>query len=138
MIDPANFIDRDRDLAETEWVSECLTKLKVFVMAHDVHLWFVAHPTKQFRMDDGSYRVPGGYDISGSAHWFNKADVGLTIHRPDLYDNSADVHVWKCRFNWVGKQGKASLIYDPATGVYVPKDQRWAPAPTYRGRPNVH
>ena len=30
----------------------------------------------------------------------------------------AQVHVWKCRFSWVGKQGQANLIYDVATTKY--------------------
>lgn len=118
IIDPANFVDRPKDQSETEWVSDALTKLKVFNMAHDVHMWFVAHPAKVYRDENGNYPVPGGYSISGSAHWFNKADMGITVHRPDMTHNQSDIHIWKCRFSWVGKVGKASLSYDVATGRY--------------------
>lgn len=134
VIDPANFIDRDRDMSETDWVSDALTKLKVFLMAHDLHIWFVAHPSKQYRGDDGQYRVPGGYDISGSSHWFNKADMGMTIHRPDLHMNKSEVHIWKSRYNWIGKPGKATLMYETSTGAYFDPGDLWEPAPKPGGR----
>lgn len=118
VIDPANFVDRPKDMNETDWVSDALTKLKVFCMSHDVHVWFTAHPAKIYPNDDGKYSVPGGYSISGSANWFNKADIGMTVHRPDLKDNRADIHIWKCRFNWIGGVGKAGLRFDPPTGRY--------------------
>ena len=121
VIDPANFVDRPKDLNETDWVNDALTKLKVFIMAHDLHLWFIAHPAKMYKDDDGRYSVPGGYSISGSAHWFNKADMGMTVHRPDLMSNQSDIHIWKARFNWIGKTGKTSLMYDPPTGRYFGK-----------------
>ena len=35
------------------------------------------------RGTDGEVPAPKGYDISGSAAWFAKADVGLTVHRPN-------------------------------------------------------
>lgn len=129
VIDPANFVDRDKDMNETDWVSDALTKLKVFLMAHDLHIFFVSHPSKQYRQDDGKFRVPGGYDISGSSHWFNKADVGMTVHRPDLHNNRSEIHIWKCRFSWIGKPGKADLIYDPPTGRFFDAQRVWAPAP---------
>lgn len=126
IIDPANFVDRPKDSNETEWVSEALTKIKVFAMAYDIHIWFVAHPYKLRRGEDGKYTIPGGYDISGSAHWFNKADIGLTVHRPDFKTNGSEIHIWKCRFNWIGKQGKADLMYDPPTGRYFrPPPQKY-------------
>lgn len=118
IIDPANFVDRPKDSNETEWVSDALTKIKVFAMAYDLHIWFVAHPYKLRRGDDGRYTVPGGYEISGSAHWFNKTDIGLTVHRQDFETNESEVHVWKCRFNWIGRPGKTELLFDPPTGRY--------------------
>lgn len=130
VIDPANFIERgNRDISETEWVSDILTKLKVFLMAFDCHVWFVAHPYKLRRGDDGKYAVPGGYEISGSSHWFNKTDFGMTVHRPDLSSNTSEVHIWKCRYNWVGSVGKAVLNYEPATGCFFDPVKAWAPPP---------
>lgn len=120
VIDPYNFISRDnRDKSETEWISDMLTKVKAFAMGHGVHIWFVAHPTKLQRGTDGKVPVPGGYDISGSAAWFAKADCGVTVHREKDDPLTAQIHVWKCRFSWVGKQGSTNLLYNTATTCYV-------------------
>jgi hypothetical protein len=63
--------------------------------------------------------VPKGYDISGSAAWFAKADLGMSVHRPDPINSPiSEVHIWKCRFSWVGKQGVAELFFDPITSRY--------------------
>lgn len=120
VIDPYNFISRDgRDKSETEWISDMLTKVKAFAMGHGVHIWFVAHPTKMQRGADGRIPPPGGFDISGSAAWFAKADVGLTVHREKDAPTLAQIHIWKCRFSWVGKQGQANLLYNTATTCYT-------------------
>jgi twinkle protein len=119
VIDPYNFISRPRDMSETDWVSEMLTRVKVFATSHGVHVWFVAHPTKLQKNADGKIPPPGGYDISGSAAWYAKADCGLTIHR-DVKENphETQVHLWKVRFSWVGKQGETRLQYDPECFTY--------------------
>lgn len=120
VIDPYNYIQRDRgDVSETEWVSDVLTRLRVFAQAHGIHLWFVAHPTKMMRDANGDIPAPKGYDISGSAAWFAKADVGLTVHRPDpAHSPISEIHIWKCRFSWAGKQGKTELSFDSPTSTY--------------------
>ena len=120
VIDPYNYIQRDKgDVSETEWVSDVLTRLRVFAQAHGIHLWFVAHPTKMMRDASGDIPAPKGYDISGSAAWFAKADVGLTVHRPDpAYSPISEIHIWKCRFSWAGKQGKTELSFDNPTSTY--------------------
>lgn len=117
VIDPYNYIERSRNLSETDWISEMLTKIKAFCMAHGVHCFFVAHPTKMRREDGGTVSIPTGYDISGSAHFFNKADCGVTIHR-EGESAVVGVHIWKMRFAWQGKKGKAMLIYDPLSTTY--------------------
>lgn len=119
VIDPYNFISRDsRDKSETEWISDMLTKVKAFAMGHGIHIWFVAHPTKMQRGADGRIPPPGGFDISGSAAWFAKADCGVTVHREKEEPTVAQIHIWKCRFAWVGKQGQTNLIYNTGTTCY--------------------
>lgn len=57
VIDPYNELDhsRNRDLTETEYVSQLLSKLKRFAQHHDAHVWFVAHP-RQLRDWKGGVR----------------------------------------------------------------------------------
>jgi twinkle protein len=117
VVDPYNYIQRSGNQSETDWISDMLTKLKAFCMAHGVHLFFVAHPTKMRRDEEGNVAIPTGYDISGSAHFFNKADCGITVHREEGSVIVA-IKVWKIRFAWQGKLGKVSITYDPITTVY--------------------
>ena len=80
VIDPYNELDHQRpsNVSETEYVSQMLTKIKRFAQHYDVATWFVCHP-KQIQNWTGA--APNLYDISGSAHFVNKADVGLVVHR---------------------------------------------------------
>ena len=94
VIDPYNFIQLKRDTTETDAISEMLTKIRMFAKANDIHIWFVAHPAKMIR-DNGIFPCPRGYDISGSAAWFAKADLGISVHRDPSQENTSEVHVWK-------------------------------------------
>lgn len=89
IIDPYNELEAGRPSkqTETEFVSQLISKLKRFARHHEVTVWLVAHPTKMQRDDTGQYRIPGLYDISGSAHFNNKADAGLVVYRD--YDEKA-------------------------------------------------
>jgi len=117
IIDPANYLDRPSDMSETQWVSDMLTKLRLFAQAHEVHVWLVAHPAKMQR-DGGFVPVPKGYDISGSANYINKCDFGLTVHRDPDEPALVQVHCWKCRFVWAGKMGETSLVYSLVSTCY--------------------
>ena len=121
-IDPWNEIDHSRPpgLSETEYISECLTKVRRFARKYDVHVWLVVHPTKLKKGDDGKYPVPTPYDAQGSSHWRNKADNALAVWR-DVMDEDSEVqlHVQKCRFREVGKVGLAYLRYDLLSGRYM-------------------
>jgi len=119
VIDPYNEIEHRRpdSMTETEFVSQSLGKVKRFAENHAVHVFFVAHPAKPARTD-GKPAAPGLYDISGSAHWANKADIGLAVYRPDLDGDEAQIHILKARHKWVGQPGQVSLRYDRITGRY--------------------
>lgn len=126
VIDPYNYIVKEGDGSETEWISTMLSRIRAFAQAYDLHIWFVAHPTKMQRNSDGRVPPPMGYDISGSAAWFAKADHGLTVHRPspDALPTT-NVISWKSRFSWLGKQGSCSLNYDKNRCIY--KDDSFDP-----------
>jgi twinkle protein len=115
VIDPYNYIDMDRrDMAETEAISNMLTKVRQFCMAYDVHCWFVAHPAKMNRSGNEQPR-PDGMSISGSMAWWAKTDCGITVHRKE---GSVEIAVWKCRYRWIGTQGETELIYNKTAGTY--------------------
>jgi twinkle protein len=121
IIDPWNEVDHSRPSrqAETEYISDCLTKIRRFARKYQVHIWIVAHPTKLYKDNNGKYPVPTPYDISGSAHFRNKADNCITVWR-DLMNEEREVelHIQKVRFREVGKVGLVKLCFDVVTGRY--------------------
>jgi twinkle protein len=121
ILDPWNEFDHSRpsSMTETEYISRSLGNIRRFGRYHGVHVWMVAHPQKLYRQDDGTYPVPTPYDISGSAHWRNKADNCLTVWR-DEANTSGEVvlYVQKVRFREVGKVGAIPLRWNKVNGRY--------------------
>lgn len=122
VLDPWNALEhlRPRELSETEYISAALTKITNWSREKRLHVFVVAHPTKIARdVGTGKRPVPTPYDIAGSAHWFNKADNILCVHR-DPVDGGQDVevHVQKVRFKHIGRVGTVELKYDRVTGTY--------------------
>lgn len=121
VIDPWNELEHNRPpgMTETEYTSQVLKNARQFARRNGVHLWMVAHPAKLYRDKAGNYPVPTLYDISGSAHWRNKADNGICIWRDFTdRDQEVEIHVQKIRFRQIGKIGMTRLRYDRVTGQY--------------------
>lgn len=116
VVDPFNFIKlnskKDSGI-DTESINEMLAQFKTFASRSEVTFFLVAHPAKP--MNQGPDWVPTGYSVASSAHFFNRADFGITMQRKA---NENVLHVWKCRFPWQGQIGTASLSYDKATGRF--------------------
>lgn len=121
ILDPWNEFDHARTSGqmETEYISHSLTQIRRFARNHGVHVWLVAHPQKLYKRDDGSYPVPTPYDISGSAHWRNKADNCLTVWRDEQeLDQPVKLYIQKIRFREVGKIGVVDLQFEQSSGRY--------------------
>jgi twinkle protein len=104
---------------ETEYISTSLGQIRRFARIHGVHVWVVAHPMKLIRKEDGSYPVPTPYDISGSAHWRNKADNCLTVWRNEQdAEQPSSIFIQKIRFREVGSLGMAELRFNKLNGRY--------------------
>jgi len=120
IIDPWNELDhmRPRDLTETEYISRTLTRVRNWARDQNVAVFIVAHPAKQ-RREDGKLPVCRPDMIAGSQHWWNKADVCITVERLfDERDGEVNIHVQKMRFKHLGRIGMATLDYDRVTGRY--------------------
>jgi twinkle protein len=125
VIDPWNEMDHSRPsgLSETEYISQTLTVLRKAARDFNVHLFLVAHPMKLQKQADGNYPVPKPYDISGSAHWYNKADNAIAIWRDVVNQpERTEVHIQKVRFNSNGHPGMSELYYDYKRCNYVTKE----------------
>ena len=86
-------------------------------------MWVVAHPAKLARQQDGTYPIPSMYEISGSAHWHNMADVGLVVHR--LFDEEQVVICTKKirEQGTYGNIGEALFTYNVPTKNYLEVQQ---------------
>ena len=114
--DPASYLARP-DTQDVDWAGQMLDAFGNFAVQRDCAVFVVAHPRKMPLQPDGSYGVPTGWEVSGSANYFNKPSVGLTVHRqPDSI--MSEVHCWKARFGWVAREGKSELYYDRLTGRF--------------------
>lgn len=125
VIDPFNFVTLDRPSEGDNGqhgINQMLVRLKGFAVEHDVAVYLVAHPKKMHREAGGDIPIPTGYDISGSAHFFNVADSGITISREvgdetlnegEARTSLSRVTNWKTRFDWLGSIGSCNLAYNP-------------------------
>jgi twinkle protein len=125
VIDPWNELDHSRPpgMSETEYVSIALTTIRNWARRRGVMVFLVAHPTKLVKDSTGKYPPPTPYDISGSAHWFNKADFCLSVYRgvddQNVPGDDPEVFIQKVRFAETGQLGVVPFHYDRPTGRFV-------------------
>ncbi len=112
VIDPWNEIEHlmPPGIREDQYVSKMLSKIRRFARRTGVHVFLVAHPKK---MESGE--IPGGYSISDSAAFANKADIGITYHVTDPTRGQAMLRFWKQRHEWTGKRGDVMVVFNKET-----------------------
>jgi twinkle protein len=115
IIDPWNEIEHlwSGNKNETQYINEALRDIRKLASELDIAIVVVAHPTK---VEDG--KVPGLYNISGSAGWANKADVGMTVHQPEFAAGPGGptaVHVKKIKRHVLGRRGIVALQFNKHT-----------------------
>lgn len=122
VIDPWNELEhlRPPQFSETEYISQTLSRVRAWARKNQVHVWIVAHPQKLRRDEAGKLPIPKPDSISGSQHWWNKADNAITVWRPldEPMNQDVQIHVQKVRFKHVGRPGIVELRYDRVTGRY--------------------
>lgn|SRR3990167_6197 len=119
VIDPWNEIEhiRPQGMSLTEYTGLAIREFKKLARRHNVHVIVAAHPAKQKKNDDGSYSIPTLYDISDSAHWFNKPDCGIVIHRKN--EATTIIRVAKSRYHTeIGTPGDVEANFNIHTGKY--------------------
>ena len=120
VIDPYNRLEDEKGgQKETDYISLLLDQLTNFAQHHDILIILMAHPTKPAKNKEGKIDPPTLYDISGSAHFFNKADFGIVVHR-DRTNNTVEIRVEKVKFRHLGEPGTALMKYNINNGRYIP------------------
>lgn len=128
VIDPYNRLENEQgNRNETQYISQLLDRLTNFSQQNDLLTILMAHPTKMQRNKDGQIEVPTLYDISGSAHFYNKCDFGIIVHR-DRINERVEVRVSKVKFRHLGVVGTAYFKYNINNGRYTPYIEGEEPA----------
>ena len=105
MIDPWNEIvhQRPKGLSTTEYVGECIVKLKRLADRLGLILIVTHHVTKPQDVK----RAPSRYDLADSAHWANKADHVLLVWKPHEDENKTQLEVEKSKdHDTMGRPGR--------------------------------
>ena len=120
IVDPFNELEhrRRRGETETEYIGRAIREFRRFARRYEVLVIVVAHPTKMGGEGKGASK-PSLYDVSGSAHWFNKSDAGLVLWRPDIHVGDVEVDVKKIRFRLAGRPGIVKFVFDEFSGHFV-------------------
>jgi twinkle protein len=122
IIDPWNKLDHQYTNSETQYISRSLDQLIKFNHNNGVHTFLVAHPAKLPKdKTTGNVEIPNLYQISGSAHFFNKCDNGLVVYRyfsENPEDRKTEIHIQKFKFKHLGSQGVATTKYDLLCGRF--------------------
>jgi twinkle protein len=120
VIDPWNEMDHVRppDMSLTEYTGFAIKQFRKFARKYRVHLIVCAHPVKQRKTEEGVFAPPTLYDISDSAHWYNKADVGIVVHRVDAVRTM--IRVAKSRYHDdIGVPGEITGTFNPEMARYT-------------------
>lgn len=117
VIDPFNEMSHDTSgESMTLYIGWFIKTLKRFAAKHNVHVVVVAHPRKINKDKDGNVEIPTLYDIEQSAMWYNKADLGVIIHRSN---SVTAARVAKSRYeDVIGKRGQVLYTYDEETSHF--------------------
>jgi twinkle protein len=120
IVDPWNELEHMMEPGQREdmYISKQLTRLRRFARTNGIHIWVVAHPRNLRKDENGDYKPPTMYEISGGAQWRNKADNGICVHRPNFNRDETIIYTQKIRFKEVGRLGMATLKYSRDTGEY--------------------
>jgi twinkle protein len=132
VIDAWNKLEHEIPRGDTEhnYTGKVLDAIINFNESCGIFTIIIAHPTKTQQKPSGNYQRPSLYSISGSAHWYNKADVGIIVHR-DKYSEKEGaegyyfdetlpsvVYVDKMKFEEIGREGYFELNYDKSSNTY--------------------
>lgn len=116
-LNPWNWITNNTGLDGTEYVSAVYSKIIKWAKKREVHVFVIAHTTKIGKDKNGKFEVPNLYNISGSAHFYNKTHNGITVYL-DVTTGFTTVYVQKVKQSWLGQKGYAVYKFDTYTRKY--------------------
>jgi len=136
VIDAWNKMEHEIARGETmhNYIGKSLDAIINFNKENDLWCVIIAHPRKIDKKPNGNFQRCSLYHISDSAHWFNKADVGVIVHR-DKYQQQEDgsyqrdhnapteIITEKVKFEELGIEDESTLYFDIASNSYSDNPQ---------------
>ena len=124
IIDPWNDLTMNGEgITKTDDINSALLKILTFAQRQNIVVFVMAHPSKIGRTKDGQTPEPTLSDISGSIHFFNRADIGIVVVR--VNENGREytkIKISKMRFANLGKVGEVYFKYGLGVGRFHPYD----------------
>jgi twinkle protein len=113
VLDPWNEIEHAKPANEPmpDYISRGIRLLKRLAKKLQIHITVIVHPTKA--VSGETPRIPNLYDCEGSAHWFNKPDLGVVVSRdPEQpMGNETIIRIAKVRFRETGQRGDVRMRF---------------------------
>lgn len=129
IIDPWNEVEHAKPPGEAmpDYIGRGIRMLKRFAKERQVAVTVIVHPTKAVAGDNP--RMPNLYDCEGSAHWYNKPDLGVVVGRDPENPTSPHtvIRIAKVRFKGTGMKGDVLMKYEDDTERFLMLD------PSYQG-----
>ena len=156
VIDAWNRVEHIKQKGEADeaFVGRELNRLLDFLKTYDLACIIVAHPTKMDKLDGKNYDHPQMYNIKGSSAWMERLDIGVSVHRPNLYvnrnadtrgaspawdrDNNAhtEIELQILKFQELGEPGKSVVSLDWSKGErFVPVKEVKVEKPVEESKP---
>lgn len=88
---------------------------------NNLHFHTIIHP-KLTEKENGKRPAPTPYDLKGGSEWFNSGKCMITVHRPDINTNVAEVFFNKIKPRAMGEVGKIELYFDLKSLTYYMQD----------------
>jgi len=128
VIDAWNKLDHKRgNKDKNDYISETLDIIIKFCERNLIHCFLVAHPTKMGKDKDGKPEIPSLYNISDSAHFFNKTANGICVYR-NFETGCVEIHIQKVKFKHWGQTSTVHLAWNKDNGRYykgIPNNDNW-------------
>jgi twinkle protein len=127
ILDPWNEVEHAKPPHESmpDYIGRGIRMLKKLAKRYQIAITVIVHPTKAVAGDNP--RMPNLYDCEGSAHWYNKPDLGVIVGR-DPEDPSSPytiIRVAKVRFEGTGKKGDIKMQFDETTSRFEMLDRTY-------------
>jgi twinkle protein len=121
VLDPWNELEHlwDKGQTEASYINDALRFIKRLSRALNMLIMIVAHPTKEGGRQKDITEM-SLYDMAGGASWYNKADHGFIIHRPDQAQPELYCRLAKVKdHQHMGRPGIVQLRYEPSKSNYI-------------------